>query len=205
MNGVESFLTKKVGPLPMWVYAAAGGILVSVFFLYKKGASAPAASTDSSSGTGTPIYVTPPANPSPAGTTSTPSAGSHSVVTGNLGAQSVWLHASPSKESPVVAFLAQGQSLPAGGAMVTGGAYTSDVQPGISGNHWLPIKYGTDTVYAFAPEVSVQESGMGGGSHPVRTFPGAGTVHRFSHASDYASGRGGAVAADRNMFARFLR
>src|SRR5207253_5564681 len=47
MADVQGVLTKKVGPLPVWGWAAAGGGLVSVLYLSRKGASSSSAAGQS--------------------------------------------------------------------------------------------------------------------------------------------------------------
>src|SRR5215472_4073390 len=37
MPDVESFLTRKVGPLPLWAYAAGAGGLFALVYLYRRG------------------------------------------------------------------------------------------------------------------------------------------------------------------------
>ena len=181
------FLTHKVGPLPVWAYAAGGGALLGVVFLYKRGASA---QTDTSAAAGapgtspfapSPIVITNPGNMAN-GTSSVNAPASSAPATNMITLQGshgvVWGWSVPQR-SGLVATLPNGTTLPSAGPPVTGQNWTD----GVTSNMWQPVKYSGTTIYIWAPEA--QSTGnQGGGGDMVDTLSGSGSPMRFasSHA-----------------------
>lgn len=185
-NGIESFLTRKVGPLPVWAYAAGGGALIGVIFLYKRGSAGstdPNAQAAGAPGTSpfapSPIVITNPGN-MPSGTSSAnapaqsaPSTPNMVTLQGSHGV--VWVWATPSR-SGLVATLPNGTQLASAGAPVSGLQWDD----GVKSNMWQPVLYSGTTAYVWAPEAQTVGSNRGGGGSSVSTLAGSGTVGRFN-------------------------
>ncbi len=196
MADIEQFLTKKVGPLPMWGWAAGVGGLASVLFLYKKGGSPTSAAqvaAQTPSYSPSPIVITTPANmpastssvnPNPIPPTSAPPP--QPVWQFGFGMprdKHQWVWHLTAEGYKVYPQFPQGQVYPAStsdpSAMIPSGpAYTwqwaavpNAMDP--SGNPW------TDQSYAQALNAAGMGGGMGGGS-VVRMLTGGGKVGRFS-------------------------
>lgn len=205
MPDVESFLTRKVGPLPVWGYAALAGGLVAIVYLYRKGGqpdtTAQAAQAPTAAGApGTspyapsPIVITPQAAPAPTtqqgpglSTSAPPPSPLWQFGFGMPADKTRWVwHLTSSGQQANPAFPA-GQVYPAS---------TSDPSKmGLQGAdswQWAPVPTSTDaagnpwTDMTYAAALASNGMGGGGGGSSVRTIPrsGAGNVMRFagSHA-----------------------
>lgn len=215
MADVESFLTRKVGPLPVWAYAAGGGVLAGVFVLYRRGAAAQqpgAPGAQGAPGTGpyapSPIVITTPstmpdqvssANPQTPPTTQAPPTPTWQFGFGMPSARNQWVwHVTAGAQVPN---FPPGQVYPAS---------TSDPSkfnlPPYSWQ-WAMVPSGyTDLSYAQA----LNQAGLGGGSSAVRHLEGGGKVGRFRspHAhpqyvkvAGFGFGGGGLGAASRTRSA----
>lgn len=199
MPDVESFLTRKVGPLPVWGYAALAGGLVAIVYLYRKGGqpdtTAQAAQAPTAAGApGTSPYApspivitTPPTSPAaqPAGAPPAPAPTQAQVMSNSIWGKGggVYVFASPA-DTAQVGIVPDKTTLPSGGPPVLGGSHSAN---GVTSSYWQPIGWSGATAYLWGPESAPAGSptGMGGGQS-VRMIPrsGSGNVMRFagSHA-----------------------
>lgn len=184
MADVEGFLTRKIGPLPVWAYAAGGGVILSLVLLYRRGATASAGQPAAPGAQGAP--GTGPFAPSPI-----------VVTTGAMppSTSSVNAPAQPASPSPLAWQFGNTPSSPqtwvwrpttSGIAQFrqrTGQDFTSGIQPGTVdpnqfgfgqfGWEWAPLPAGS----SFQQYVSA--GGMGGAGSAVRMTHGGGQVTRF--------------------------
>lgn len=198
MPDVQSFLTRKIGPLPLWAWAGAGGGLVAILYLRGQGqATSPAPPPGAAnSGQGlfapSPIIVTPQsmpastssANPAPAA----PSSGTNIIAgSNNPGLQqyggSIPLYMQrPNTISGVTYGATVIGTVPAGTPLTQQGT-PIQVPWGTSTATLIPINFlGQTGVFVSAQDVTYQGStGMGGASSTaLRTLPNAGKVGRFT-------------------------
>lgn len=202
MPDVESFLTRKVGPLPVWGYAAAAGGLVALVYLYQKGGqpdtTAQAAQPPGAAGApGTspyapsPIVITPPPTSAPAPTTPGPGTTTNAPPPSPL-----WQfgYGMPSDKTRWVWHLTSSgqQANPAFPAGQVYPASTSNPSTmGLQGNdswQWSPVPTSVDasgnpwTDQTYAAALASNGMGGGGGGSSVRMIPRsqAGLPMRFS-------------------------
>jgi len=200
MPDVESFLTRKVGPLPVCGYAAAAGGLVALVYLYQKGGkpdtTAQAAPPPGAAGAPctspyapSPIVITPPAaqgtqqGPAMPATSAPPPQPIWQFGFGMPADKTRWVwHLTSSGQQGNPAF-PPGQVYPAS---------TSDpTKMGIAGTdswQWAPVPTSTDaagnpwTDQTYAGALASNGMGGGGGGGSVRMIPrsGSGMMMRFS-------------------------
>lgn len=163
-DGVEGFLTRKIGPLPLWAYLGVAGGAVILFVLYRRGQSASSAQTSGAlavpSGVSSSVQgVLPPSPPNPP---SGPAAPGQFVA--NYNNQGIWLFNSPAFQPKPAQTLNPGVVVQSGGPAVTGAAYTDPL--GNAGSLWQPVVLNGQTYYAFGPQVAAvgAQQGLGGGS-----------------------------------------
>lgn len=182
MADVEAFLTRKVGPLPVWAYAAGGGVLVSLILLYRRGAAgSPGMTGDTGSQTGpfapAPIVVTPTTAPLP-DTSSSPVAAAVATVKKGVitGAQTGVFQTASSYPNGMITVLKGGTEVELDGPPVQGASWGGS-------NFWQPIKFGGQTAYVHSQLIDIQpgqNGGMGGsGTSSVSLLAGGGQVTRF--------------------------
>jgi hypothetical protein len=207
MAEIQAMLSKKLGPLPVWGWAAGVGGLVGIVYLNKKGASAPAAGTAAGQANvpyvPSPIIVTPtsmaPGTSSVNPPAAAPAPQSPMVIVRSKATSGpfasfdasnpgVPIYVKPGTGSIGVAPF--GASLPSQGAPVTGPSN------GFSAEYW-PVTYAGVTAYIAANDVAGSGGGMGGSGVVHRIAQsGAGRIFRFTGAHAHpqyvnASGMGG--------------
>jgi hypothetical protein len=185
-------LTRSYGPLPGWAWAGVVGAGIWLLLPRLRGSSS-----------ATPGRAT--ATPGPDATyglgyaQGLQSAGANAPAPSRSGAAGttatnseqvpIYLRSQPGPQG-VAALLAPGASVPAAGAPVTGGSYTTP--SGLTSNQWQPVTYSGTTLYAPAIQVRVADAimaGLGGAAalgsrsaemmspwHPLVT-----TGHRYPH------------------------
>lgn len=168
-DGIEGFLTNKLGPLPVWVYLGVGGGAVLLFVLYRRGASATngtqtAGALGTSPTSGAVIINPPPTSPTNPPTSGPSTAGPVPTPVWQFGVPQGphVTHATPQGLQNSSGRVPPGQVWP--------GDPGGDVQ-GILGQfgwQWAPVPSGTDssgmpwTAASYAQALSA--AGMGGGS-----------------------------------------
>lgn len=185
-----SFLTRKVGPLPVWVYAVGAG--AGVYLLYARGQKALSSQQDQSQASSpfassaqgqlnypptvvvTPGQATNTVSGSSSGQTISPPG--HVVLTARPGYRnnqvSIW--AAPTIASSQIAQVASGTTVPAAGAIVQGGNFgpfndaTGNQVPASSS--WQPVSYNGQTGYVWAPDAVPTGGSGGGGGGTLRTM-----------------------------------
>jgi hypothetical protein len=202
---IQSFLTKKAGPLPVWGWAAAGGGLISVLWLARRGQASSSAAGTAAAGqpnvpyVPSPIIVTPgnmpsgtsSMNPNPVPPSSAPPP------------NPLWQYGAPPNHRAWVYHVTPTGSANSGGKLVAGQVYPA-LGPGWAGaeSHfqevaggwgwqWAPVPSGTDssgtpwTPQSYAQALSA--AGMGGGSSSVMNFvPGSGGGKILRHSGPHA-------------------
>lgn len=163
-----SILTRKIGPLPAWVWGGLAAVGLWWFVLRNRGSSSTSTSTQNAAASGSALdsgyslgYAQGvQANPPLSGTTTTTTAAANFVP--NLGGVGVWLFRSPAftGQSNVAAVLPPGTKVPTGGSAVSGATYTDPF--GNSGSTWQPVNYNGQTLYAFAPQLAPVGTAVGG-------------------------------------------
>lgn len=208
MADIQATLSKKVGPLPLWGWAAAAGGAVSVIYLARRGAAQ--SGTAGTSGqqpnvpyVPSPIIVTPSTMPD--GTSSinappsSPSQGPQVIIrsrsTSGPYAQfdtlnpGVPVFSKPGSGS--IGFAPFGSSFPAAGSPVSGASN------GFTTQYW-PITYAGITAYVGSNDVA--GSGGGSSSGVMNYVPGSGGGKLLRHVGNHAhqqylrvTGMGGGV------------
>jgi hypothetical protein len=186
MADVQDFLTRKLGPLPVWAWAGVGGGLVAVLYLRGQGqsVSAPPAGAPGTDGSGqglfapSPIIVTPSTMPSSTSSANAPAPGPAipgpiqigSVVSTNGG-----LLVRPGGQAGN--WTTDG-NVPIGTRLTVIGPPVPALwqnQPFLA----TPVQFEGRATWANANDL-VPATGMGGSSAVLRTLPGAGKVGRFT-------------------------
>jgi hypothetical protein len=184
--GVEGFLTRKIGPLPVWAYAGIGGAVLGVVFLYRKGSSAASDPNVASNGSAptyspSPIVISTPGNmPQSTSSINAPvpsplSGGTTAVVTSRQsGAKGTLLLTGPSFAAPRTFVVPIGTEL------------QIDPHPVMASdnvNSFYKITAGNGMgMWVWAQDVEIRSgSGGMGGAHSgmVRTLTDSGMVGRF--------------------------
>lgn len=183
MADVEGFLTRKVGPLPVWAYAAGGGVLLGVIFLYRRGSAASGApDAQGAPGTGpyapSPIVVT--TGNLPDGTSSGNAAGpppasspTMATIKSWMTGTPAWMVSDPKNPGQPLARIPDGTSVVVTGAAVQGKAAGNPQGPQVTA--WYPVTWGGLNGYVSAADIGGFTGGMGGGmaSSMVKFIPGS--------------------------------
>lgn len=206
-----SFLTKKVGPLPVWVYGVGAG--AGLYLLYSRGqkalssqqamdqSSSPFASSAQGQLNYPPtVVVTPGQATNTVGGTSgsTSSMQGHAVLTARPGYRNnqVAIWAAPTTASSQIAVVASGTTVPLAGSIVQGG--TAGGFSDAAGNQvptstsWQPVSYNGQVGYVWGPD-AVPTGGSGGAGGTLRTARlGVSHLHFATpfQPSQYVNGRG---------------
>jgi hypothetical protein len=204
MADIQSFLTKKAGPLPVWGWAAAGGGLISVLWLARRGQQPAAAATGQAATPNvpyvpSPIIVTPGNMPSSTSSANPgnppPTAQPGNATTRQPGGGGNWdrsmggivVRPAPNSNAPPVGFIPFNSRFTIGSPTGGGSASLFWWDPGqtVNSNTWYPVTAGGPQGFVSGLDVV---SGMGGGaaSSVMNFVPGSGGGKILRHSGPHA-------------------